>query len=275
MTYRMHALLHSTIIAAYDNEPGWKMDGDKIAVDTKGDPIYVDGEGREMAVQHGTLASLRREAQTHRTAKETAETELAKYRDETGKLVDPETAKKSIKLVADIDAKKLIDAGEVDKVRDQIKSEFTNLITERDAALAERDTKINNMLIDSVFKGSEFIVDRVNMPRDFFEAAMRSNFRVEDGKVIAYDSAGNRLMSKKNLGDTPAPDEALELLVDAHPQRDTILKAPQAGGTGGNGGGGNRGHGRVIKRSEFDAGTAQQQIAWGKQQSAGEVQIVD
>ncbi len=267
----------ATIVAAtaFENRAGWKMDGDKIAVDADGNPIWLSATGQESSVKGETIANLNAEARTHRTAKEAAEAALAKYRDASGKLIDPETATRAIETISKIDAKTLIDAGKVDEVREQMRNEFTGQITELNNGLAERDNKINAMMIDGVFKGSEFIAERVAMPRDFFESNMRGNFKVEDGKIAAYDKAGNRIMSKKSVGDYADPNEALEILVDQHPQKDHILKAPDAGGSGNNGGGGNRGGGRTIKRADFDAFDPLKQSQVAVQASKGEMSIVD
>src|SRR5690606_13031141 len=98
----------------------------------------------------------------------------------------------------------------------------------------------------------------------------------EEGKPVAYDKSGNRLMSKKNIGVYAEPDEALELLVDMHPQKDTILKADAGGGSGNGGGGGNRlNGGRTMKRSDSEnlapAARAEAAASMGK----GELKVVD
>jgi hypothetical protein len=267
-------LLTSTALAcavAFENQPGWKMDGDKIAVDGDGNPIYVNSSGNEMSVKHDTIATLNAEAKQHRTAKEAAEQKLKAFEG-----IDPDKARAAIDTVSNIDAKKLIDAGEVEKVRDEIKHEYVGQLTEKDNAIKERDDKINAMMIDGVFKGSEFINENVAMPRDFFEAAMRNNFKVEDGKVVAYDKTGNRLMSKKTVGEYADPNEALELLVEMHPQKDTILKAPSGNGSGNNGSGGNRdGKGRTVRRADFDAAAPADKAAYGTAVAKGELTIVD
>lgn len=259
------------LVAAFENDgPGWKMDGDKIDVDANGDPIWIDINGKETSIQHDTLSRTRLEAKQHREAKETAEAALAKYKD-----IDPDTARKAIETVANIDAKKLIDAGEVEKVKEDIKRQFEQQLGEKDTALTSAQQRIDSMLIDGVFKGNDFIAERVAMPRDFFEAAMRSNFKVEEGKVVAYDKNGNRLMSKKVPGDYADTNEALELLVEMHPQKDTILKAPEGGGTGNGGGGGNRGTGRRMTRNDFEKLPAHQQAEAAASMGNGELTITD
>jgi len=79
-------------------------------------------------------------------------------------------------------------------------------------------------------------------------------------------------MSKKNAGEFADPNEALELLVEMHPQKDTILKASGAGGSGNNGGGGARGAGRTMKRDDFLALSPADQSTIA---TKGETQIVD
>jgi len=275
MTIRKILLASTALViprAFESGKPGWKMDGDKLALDANGNPIYINSEGVESSVKGDTIATLNNEAKNHRQRAEAAETSLNAFKGADGKLLDPQTAIKAVETVSKIDAKALIDAGEVDKVKDQIKSEFTTQLTEAQRAIAERDGTISAMRIDGVFKGSEFINDRVAMPRDFFEAAMRGHFKDENGKITAYDRSGNPVMSKKNLGEHAAPDEALELLVEMHPQKDTILKANTGSGSGNNGGGGARGSGRTIRRADFEGLPPAEQASIA---TKGEVSIVD
>lgn len=278
-TMTKSALLTGAVFPlAFDSgKPGWKMDGDKIAVDGEGNPIWMNSAGQEQSVKGDTISNLNAEAKQHRTAKEAVEAQLAKFKGPDGKLLDPEVAAKAVDTVSKLDAKKLIDAGEVDKVRDTIKAEYTQQLSEQAKALEGVVGENHQLKIARVFDGSEFVRERIAVPRDMFEAAFRPNFKIgTDGKIEAYDRTGNRLMSKKNVGEYADPSEALELLVEAHPQKDTILKAAQQGGTGNNGGGGQRGgNGRTMKRSEFDSldpgAQAQAGVAMGK----GELTIVD
>ena len=105
------AALKLATAAAIENKSGWKMDGDKIAVDGDGNPIFINAAGQEQSVKGDTITNLNAEAKQHRVAKEAAEAELKKY-EVNGKRIDPEVATKAIDTVSKIDAKKLIDAGE-------------------------------------------------------------------------------------------------------------------------------------------------------------------
>jgi hypothetical protein len=279
MNNMIAALLASTSAifpVAFETGGKWKVDADgKLVVDGDGNPIYVKADNSEQSVKGDTIATLNAEAKTHRTAKEKAEGELAKYKGPDGKLVDPETAIKAVDTVSKLDAKTLIDAGEVDKVRKEIGDQFTAQLTEKDAALSERDAAIAKLNIDKVFDGSDFVRDRLAVPRDMFQATFAGNFKYEDGKVVAYGRDGNKLLSKKAAGEYASADEALELLVEAHPQKDAIIKAQQGGGTGNGGGGGARGGGRSMRRSEFDTLAPNQQAEQAALIQKGEMTLVD
>lgn len=275
--HKFNLLLASTgvfAIAAYQNTSGWKKDADgKLVVDADGNPIYVNASGGENSIKGDTIATLNSEAKNHRTAKEKAESDLAKYRDDGGKLIDPEVAKKAIDTVSKIDAKTLIDAGEVDRVREQIKAEFTTQLADKDKAIGELSNTNKTLLVDKAFDGSEFVASKIAVPRDMFRAYFGNNVKVGDnGNLEFYGRDGNRLLSKTNHGEFATGDEAFALMVEQHAQKDTILKAPDANGTGGQGGGGNRGTGATIKRTEFETLPPHKQAEIA---TKGEVQIVD
>jgi hypothetical protein len=261
---------------AFDNEGGWKKDADgKLAADDKGNPIWVKADNTEQSVQGDTIARLNHEAKTNREAAEKAQGELDKFK-VNGKLLDPTEAAKAVETVKKIDAKTLIDAGEVDKVREQIKAEYTTQLTEKDGALKTANDTINTMRIDGLFTGSEFVRDRVAVPADMFRDSFGKNVKIgADGKPEFFDRAGNRIMSKKSIGEFAQGDEAFELLVDAHPQKDTILRAADKSGTGNNGNGGNRGTGRVIRRGDFEKMTPHDQMALSQAVTKGEAQLID
>jgi hypothetical protein len=257
-------------IAAFETRAGWKVDDNGNIILKDGHPVYINAAGEEMTVQGDTISRLNGEAMTNRVRAEKAEKALEPFKD-----IDPESARKAIETIKKIDSKALIDAGDVDKVKESIKAEFTGQLTEKDKALSDAQSRINDMLVGGVFGQSDFIRDRVAIPRDMFEASMRSQFKVEENKVVAYDRAGNRLMSKKRVGEYAEPDEALELLVDMHPQKDSILKADDGKGSGNGGGGGGRGGGRVMRRGDFEKLPPMDQAAAAASMQKGELTIAD
>lgn len=259
--------LTTTMASAFDNNC-WKMDGDKLAVDTNGNPIFINAAGQEQSVQGDTITRLNGEAKTNRERAEKAEQALEPF-----KGIDPAQATKAIETVKGLDAKTLIDAGKLDEVREQVKAEFGTIIAEKDKVIDGLNGTNHTLMIDKVFDSSEFVRDQLAVPRSMFQAEFKGNFKVEDGKVVAYGRDGNRLLSKANQGDYADANEALRLLVDMHPQKDQIIKAQPAGGAGGGGAGGNRGvNGRTITRAAFNALNPMEQAATATNR---EITIVD
>lgn len=260
-----------TALAFEPGKAGWKLDANGNVELKDGNPVYVDGSGRELTVASDTISNLNREARTHREAKEAAEAKLSAFKD----IKDPAAALAAMAKLAEIDQSKLIDSGKLEEVKRQITEQFQVQLTEKDKALNTLQSNFDAAQISNLFSGSDFIRDRVAVPRDMFEASFRNNFKLEDGKVVAYGKDGNRLMSKKNMGEYADPSEAFELLVDQHPQKDVILKASDSNGSGSGGAGGNRGGGRVVKTADFDKLSPVEQRDIAAKASAGELQIVD
>lgn len=253
-----------------DTSAGWKLDDNGAIVLKDGNPVYVDSNGREMVMKHDTIANLNSEAKTLREAKEKAEGKLKDYDG-----LDAKIAREAIEKLGKIDAKQLIDAGKVDEVKAQIQQQYQGQLDEQTAQNKQLQSRIDDMQVNSVFSQSDFVRNNIAVPRDMFEASFRNSFKVEDGKVVAYDKSGNVLMSKKNIGEIATPDEALHILVESHPQKDVILKADMGSGSGSDGGGGNRGAGRVINRADFTKLAPGKQAEVAAKVRAGEMTLTD
>lgn len=259
-----------TTIAAFDNQPGWKLDENGNIQLKDGNPVYVDASGQEKIIHTDTISRLSNEAKTHRIAKEELEN---KYKPFEG--LDAEVARKAVETVSKLDAKQLIDAGKVDELKQQITNQFQTQLSEKENAYKALETKLNDMYINNVFANSEFVRNNLAIPRDMFEAYFRNNFKVEDGQVAAYGKDGQRLISKTRHGEYADPEEALQLLVEAHPQKDVILRADVGSGSGNSGAGGGAGRGRTIKRADFAAYPPAKQAEISAKIRAGEMQLTD
>ena len=258
-------------VRAFDpGKAGWKLDKDGKIEMKDGNPVWIDANGGEGVLSGDTISRLNGEAKALRIRAETAETALAPFKD-----IDPVVAKKAIADIAKIDTKKLIDAGEVDRVRTEIAAQYTGQIDELKKANGVLSTNLDNMTINGIFAQSDFVANSIAVPRDMFEATFRQNFKIKDGKVEAYDKSGNRIMSKAKIGEYAEPGEALEILVDQHPQKATILKANQNSGGGNNGGGGNRPGNRVVRRADFAKMSPHEQAQTAAEQTKGTVSIID
>lgn len=226
-------------------------DGKTYAEIQDGKPVYVGDDGKDVAFDApGTVSTISRlngEAKSHREAKEAAEKALKAFEG----ITDPAAAIEALSKIKSLDDKKLIDAGEVEKV----KAEAIKAVEEKYAPIVRENETLKGELhgekIGGAFARSKFIADKSAIPADLVQARFGQHFKLEDGKVVAVDQAGNKLYSKANPGNPADFEEALELLVDAYPYKDQILKGTGHGGGGAQHDKGGGGGSKTITRSEF------------------------
>ncbi len=241
-----------------------KLDDQGHVVLTDGKPTYIHDDGREIAFDgaqaFGKIGQLTGENTAYKRRFEEAETKLKSFEG----ITDPAAAIKALNTVKNLDDKKLVDAGEVEKVKNQaiqsVRAEFEPIVKERDSL----KTALFDEKIGGAFARSKFIGEKVAIPADFVQASFGKNFSIEDGKIVAKDANGNQLFSPTRHGEPANFDEALSILIDAHPQRDSILKGSGASGGGAQGGGGGGGGKKTITRAQFAAMSPADQAAAGR-----------
>lgn len=200
-------------------------------------PVYVI-DGKEVEFDYpGTMnniAKLNAEAKSHRERAEAAEGKLKTFEG----IEDPAAARKAIELVKNLDDKKLIDAGEVQRVKDETTRVFQERLTEAEKRAKGLEDQLYNEKIGGSFARSKYIGDKLAIPADLAQARFGSNFKVEDGAIVAYDAHGQKIYSKARAGELANFEEAIEVLIDTYPGKDHILKSSGSSGSGGGGGGG-------------------------------------
>jgi Mn-dependent DtxR family transcriptional regulator len=230
-----------------------KLNDDGFAVVQDGKPVYVNDEGKEIAFDVAgtvqTISRLNSEAKGHRERAEAAEKVAKAFEG----ITDADAARKALDVVKNLDAKKLVDAGEVDKIRAEaikaVEEKYAPIVSERDGLLKSLvDEKVGGS-----FARSKMIADKLAIPADLVQARFGQAFKVEGNDVVAYDKSGNKLFSRSNPGEVAKFDEALEILIDQYPYRDSILKSTGASGGGAQGGNGGASGGKSMSRAAFDA----------------------
>lgn len=238
-----------------------KLNEDGHVVVSDGKPVYVHEDGKEVSFDApGTLETIKRlngEAKGHREAKEAA---LATLKTFEG-IEDPAAALDAMDKIKNFDDKKLIDAGEVDRV----KAEAIKAVEEKYAPIVEENATLKSDLygerVGGQFARSKFITEKSAVPADIMQARFGAQFKDEDGKAVGYDAAGNKIYSRENPGETASFDEALETMVDGYAYKDALLKGTGGGsGAEGSNGGGSGGD-KTISRSELDKLTPADQMA--------------
>ena len=247
-----------------------KLTPEGHAIVQDGKPVYVDNDGKEIAFDApGTIATITRlnsEAKGHRERAEAAE---AKYKPFEG-IDDPSKARKALEMVANLDAKKLVDAGEKDKAI----AEAIKAVEEKYGPIVKKaeelEGQLHNHMVGGAFNRSKFIAEKFATEGpagvEIAQALFGSRLKVEGGKVVGYDAQGNKLYSRARPGELADPDEAIELLVEAHPHKAHLLKGSGATGGGAQGGAAGAGAGgkKTMTRAQFDAASPDDRMAHTK-----------
>lgn len=252
------------------DKQGWKLDADGKIEMRDGNPVYIDAQGAELALGADTVGRLNGEARSHRERADTAEASLKAFEG-----IDPKKAKDALDTVGKLDQKKLIDAGEVDRVRAEIESTYKTQLTEKDTEIAKLRGDYDGLQLQTKFTGSKWITDNIAVPVDMLQSTFGKNFKTENGKLISVDNNGNKIFSKKNAGEYADFDESIEILVNGYSQRDSILKGTNHTGTGNDGAGGANGGKRIVRRADFEKLSPIDQAATAAKMTAGELVIQD
>ena len=219
-------------------------------VNEQGQPLYIHDDGKEVAHDApqtvATISRLNGEARTNRERYEAAETSLKAFEG----IEDPTAAKKALETLKNFDDKKLVDAGEIEKVKAEaikaVEDKYAPIVQERDAF----QSQLHNELIGGGFARSKFIQDNIAVPVDMIQATFGKSFQIEGGKVVAVGADGQKIYSRARPGEIADFDEALETLVGGYQYKDLILKGNQSSGGGfQNNGGQNSG----LKRGDMTA----------------------
>lgn len=215
-----------------------KLDDQGHVVLQDGKPVYVHDDGKEVAFDAAstvaTIARLNAEAKSHRERAEAAEKTAKAFEG----IEDAAAARKALELVANLDAKKLVDAGEVEKVKAEIAKGYQAQLDEATGKAQTLEQQLYAEKIGGSFARSKVIAEKLAVPADMVQATFGKAFKIEDSKVVAYDANGSKLYSRSRPGELADFDEALESLIEQYPHKDHILKSSGANGGGAQNGGG-------------------------------------
>lgn len=242
-----------------------KLDEQGHAVLQDGKPVYVHDDGKEVAFDApatvATIGRLNKEAQSHRERAEGAEGKLKAFEG----IEDGQAAKKALELVANLDAKKLVDAGEIERVKGEISKGYQAQLDELGTKATKFEQQLYEEKIGGSFSRSKLIADKLAIPADLVQARFGQAFKIEEGKTVAYDQHGNKIYSRARPGEIADFDEALETLVEQYPYRDSILKSSGQSGSGALPGAGGNGGKKTYTRAQFTALSPAEQATAAKE----------
>lgn len=249
----------------------WKKGEDgAFVLSENGDPIW-SVDGTDLTVGGDTISSLMGENKTRRTEVNNLKTQLKAFEG-----LDADAAREALTLAEKYKGKEMIDSGEFDAFKAQMTQQYQGQLDEALRGLADRDSRIEGLLRRSAFDGSKFVRENIAVPPEMFEAMFAKHLKSTPDGLIPVGRDGETIYSKKNMGKVASFDEAFQILVEASPYKDTLLKAPSASGSGNKGAGGSGAAGkRTISRAEFDALPGDQKLAAVEGMRSGDLKIVD
>jgi len=252
----LFGISHVALMAAFEGENVPTLAQQPVR---DGKLVFINGDKEELVdpgeywTGRSKITALNSEAAGHRREKETLAEKLKPYEG-----IDPVKAREALGIVEKLDQKKLLDAGEVDRVKATIEEGYKGQLTEAQKRGDTLQARLNEKVLTEAFTGSKWVDDTLAIPKDIVQSTFGRFFTVDDatGNISAKDHTGNPILSRatERLGQ-PAPfEEALKVLVEAYPNKDAIMKGNANRGGGNTGGGGNPGGGaRIVRRADFDS----------------------
>lgn len=237
------------------------VDGTVYAVVEDGKPVYTHEDGKDVAHDAAQaiakIRELNNEAKGHREAKEALEAQIKQFEG----IDDPAAAREALEKIKNLSSGELKTAAQVEEIKaaakksaeDQVADVKKNLEAQIQALTAERDTLRSGWDADRIgiqFSSSKFVADKLSQPGPILQKIFGENFKVEDGKIVGYLN-GQKIYGRETPGEVAGFDEALSVMVDAYPFRDSLVKGSGGGSGGGRGTGGGAADGQ-MPRSQFE-----------------------
>lgn len=226
----------------------WKLREDGNIDIENGNPIYVHADGKEVPFDaDGALKTIGKLAGDYKTLK-TQHKESNEKLSMFSAITDPEAALAAMETVKNLDAKKLVDAGQIEVLKAEmgktfaekegsLRTQWLQKEQEYQKTLQTKDEAIQSVLLGGKFASSEFL-KKTNLIPDIAANYFGKNFRIEgegtEIRVVGYLN-GERIPSREKFGEPADFDEALAAVIDAYPHKDRIMLAGISSGSGSQG----------------------------------------
>ena len=231
-----------------------EIEGTTYLVMQDGKPVYTMDDGTDQPVDpssmHSKILELNKEGATRRARI----TELEDAAKAFEGITDPAAAVKALETVANLNDKQLVDAGEVERVKnaaiEALKETYEPLENEN----KELKSQLHNALVGGEFGRSTYLTEKTTMSPTMAEALFGKHFTVKDGKIEAKGPDGNPIYSPDpgRAGEVATFDEALAVLIKGHPDQKRVLQGANQDGSGGQGGGDGGDTGGTITRADYE-----------------------
>jgi len=229
-----------------------------ILTNEKGNPIVIDKEKNEEygldALHHyAKIPKLREEAKNYRLNAEASADKLnllASHGVNVGGEKEEleawvKQATEAIDTVSNLTDGKLVQAGDVETIKKQAAENMQTKLNEQDklykdkileleGSLKEKTGTIYNLMVDDKFNTSGFVNEKLAMTPRMARSYFGPNFQVEQNdmghnQVVGYFGNGEKIYSKERIGELADFNEALQLMVEKDPDRNSLLKGSHSG----------------------------------------------
>lgn len=115
------------------------------------------------------------------------------------------------------------------------REELQARIKELSEATQNASKNIEALTVGSAFANSRFVLDNLTLTPNKAKALYGEHFEFEDGAIVAYDKprgSANRTKMIDGSGDSLSFDEAMKQIIDADPDKETLIRATQKQGAG-------------------------------------------
>lgn len=219
-----------------------KLDSSGNVVLENGKPVYERDDGTTIAFDApaamAKITELNTEAAGHRRRAKEVQDQLAAFEG-----IDATAAREALKTVQNLSDKKLVDAGEVEKLKVTMAESFKTAENGLKQQLAAADKKIHKLTIGAAFSASEYIRKQTVLPPDIAERTFGQFFELEDVQGVPTPVGklnGVPIMSPSRPGEIASFDEAITAILATRPDKNALLRGS---GNNGSGGQGNNGQG--------------------------------
>lgn len=211
-----------------------ELEDAEVAADAAKDAKILATEKHELLREVMDKKNKLKEAQTQ--AKAAADAlkafdgiDPAKYHDMVKKEKDAETA--AAEARGDFESVKTAMIEEHGKATKTLQNQIDDLTKQ----LTGRDELINELTVGNDFGASTFIRESLTLTPAKARRLYGTHFEVKDGKTVAYDAplgAAKRNPLVDAAGNPLVFDEAFKRIIDADPDKETLLKAKVNPGSG-------------------------------------------
>lgn len=223
-----------------DDDDTGKKDDDADTGKKDDDANKGDGDNKPSDAEAKLLKEVMKKKDTINAQKD----ELDKVSRQLAKFdgIDLDKVKDLLKAQKDAETQALEDKGQWDSLKSQMVDQHNADMKELKEAAAElnkqltgKDSVIKKLTVGHAFDSSTFISEKLTLTPSKARIIFGSHFDNEGDKVIAYDKPSgdaSRVQLVDGKGDPLAFDAAIQKIVDADSDRDTIVKSGKKPGSG-------------------------------------------